>query len=224
MSSDTYVKHAVAEVERELLQVEDRLRTRVTTPITLGYRPELDTTAELDPQRANYYQGLIGVLWWICELGRLDILVATAMMSRHTVNPRRGHLEQVFHIFAFLKAHDRSTMVFDDTEPFFEEQRFVQCDWSEFYPGAAEVEPPNAPELCGKSVIMSGFVDADHAGCRATRCSHTGIIIFLNRAPIMWYSKRQNTVESSTVGSEYITTKMAVEMFTMQATDDGHPG
>lgn len=212
MSSDTYVKRAVAEVERELLQVDERLRTRVTTPITLGYRPEIDTTAELDPKRANYYQGLIGVLRWICELGRLDILVATAMMSRHTVNPRRGHLEEVFHIFAYLKRHNRSTMVFDDTVPLFEEQRFVQCDWSEFYPGAAEVEPPNAPELRGKSVIMSCFVDADHAGCRATRRSHSGILIFLNRAPIMWFSKRQNTVESSTFGSEYVAAKTAVEM------------
>jgi hypothetical protein len=62
MSSDTYVKRAVADVERELLQIDERLATKVTTPIHLGYRPELDTTPELDPKRASYYQGLIGVL------------------------------------------------------------------------------------------------------------------------------------------------------------------
>ena len=58
---------------------------------------------------------------------------------------------------------------------------------------------------------MSCFVDADHAGCRETRRSHTGIIIFVQRMPIIWYSKRQNTVESSTFGSEFVAMKTAVE-------------
>jgi hypothetical protein len=49
MSSDTYVKRAVAEVERELLQVDERLSTKVTTPTTVSYRPELDVMDELDP-------------------------------------------------------------------------------------------------------------------------------------------------------------------------------
>ena len=31
-------------------------------------------------------------------------------------------------------------------------------------------------------------------------------------APIIWYSKRQNTVESSTFGSEYVALKIAVEL------------
>jgi hypothetical protein len=34
----------------------------------------------------------------------------------------------------------------------------------------------------------------------------------LNRAPIIWYSKRQNTVESSTFGSEFVAMKTAVEI------------
>ncbi len=59
---------------------------------------------------------------------------------------------------------------------------------------------------------MSCFVDADHAGNKVTRRSHTGIIIFCNRAPILWYSKRQNTVETSTFGSEFIATRIAVEL------------
>ena len=34
----------------------------------------------------------------------------------------------------------------------------------------------------------------------------------MNRAPILWYSKKQNTVESSTFGSEFIAMKQAVEI------------
>jgi hypothetical protein len=33
---------------------------------------------------------------------------------------------------------------------------------------------------------------------------HTGIIIFVQNAPIIWYSKRQNTVEAATFGSEIV--------------------
>jgi hypothetical protein len=59
---------------------------------------------------------------------------------------------------------------------------------------------------------MTCFVDADHAGCQVTRRSHTGVLIYVNRAPILWYSKRQNTVETSTFGSKYVAARIAVEM------------
>jgi hypothetical protein len=122
------------------------------------------------------------------------------------------HLQQLFHIFAYLKHHKRSKMVFDDTEPVFDESRFKACDWSEFYPDAEEAIPHNVPEGRGHGVLTSCFVDSDHAGCKATRRSHTGVILFLNKAPVMWYSKRQNTVETSTFGSEFCALKTAIDM------------
>ena len=57
---------------------------------------------------------------------------------------------------------------------------------------------------------MSCFVDADHAGCRVTRWSYTGVLIFINGAPILLYLKPQNT--ASTFGLEFIAAKIAVEM------------
>ncbi len=85
-------------------------------------------------------------------------------------------------------------------------------DWSEFYRDAREAIPPNAPEPRGNSILISCFVDADHAGNRVTRRSHTGILIFCNRAPIVWFSKRQNTVETSSFSSEFIAARIAVEL------------
>ena len=73
-------------------------------------------------------------------------------------------------------------MVFDDIKkPVFDESgRFQKCDWSEYYPGACEAIPPDAPEVRGQLVLMSCFVDADHAGCCVTRRTHTGVLIFVN--------------------------------------------
>ena len=55
-------------------------------------------------------------------------------------------------------------------------------------------------------------MDADHAGDSVTRRSRTGILIFLNSTPIIWYSKRQNTVETSTFGSEFVAMRQAFEI------------
>jgi hypothetical protein len=78
------------------------------------------------------------------------------------------------------------------------------------------LKPPNAPEPRGNPVNMYGFCDSDHAGDRVTRRSHTGIILFLNRAPITWFSKKQNTVETSTFGAEFVALRIAVELIKAQ--------
>jgi hypothetical protein len=141
LSSEKYTKKATSEVETELHKVRLELPKKAATPFSAGYRPELDVSPELDDRRQNYFQGLIGVLRWLCELGRLDIIVPVSMLSRYLAQAREGHLDQVFHIFAYLKSHDRSTLVFDDTRPFIDDRWFVRRDWSEFYPDAAEVDP-----------------------------------------------------------------------------------
>jgi hypothetical protein len=43
-SPDVYVNWAVAEVERTLDDIDQKLKTNVTTPLSAGYRPELDAT------------------------------------------------------------------------------------------------------------------------------------------------------------------------------------
>jgi hypothetical protein len=198
MSSTEYVKKAVQEVERELSYLESYLPKRIETPLSSGYQPELDFSEELDANQTNYYQGLIGVLRWIVELGRMDIIVPVSLLSRFLVSPREGHLQQAFHIFAYLKQFNRARLVFDDTVPDLGATYFHVCDWTTVYPDAAETIPPNIPEAWGHSVVTSCYVDADHAGCKVTRRSHTGLIIYINNAPIVWFSKRQNTVELST--------------------------
>ena len=55
-------------------------------------------------------------------------------------------------------------------------------------------------------------MDADHGGDQVSRRSRTGILIYVNKAPILWYSKRQSTVETSTYGSELVAMRLAVDM------------
>ena len=71
--------------------------------------------------------------------------------------------------------------------------------------------PPKLPKARGRQVSTTAFVDSSHAANKVTRKSHTGYIIFINRVPIIWYSKRQNGVESSAFSSVLVAAKTCVE-------------
>lgn len=212
MSARDYVKTVVKNVEQVLGNVGEKLKSGIKTPLPTNYKPELDVTHLLEPSEVNYYQQLIGILRWTCELGRVDILLEVSLMSSYCANPRVGHMEAIYHIFSYLKNHENSTLVFDSSEPDFDPNVFVpDQDWHGFYLDAKDVCPPNMPPPKGKSVTISCFVDANHAGNLITRRSQTGFIIFVNKSPIIWYSKRQNTVESSSFGSEFNALRIASE-------------
>ena len=75
-----------------------------------------------------------------------------------------------------------------------------------------EAIPPNITKPRGNSVSTHCFVDANHAGNKVNRRSQTGILIFVNKAPIIAFSKRQNTVGTSTFGIKFTALKNAVEL------------
>ena len=60
-------------------------------------------------------------------------------------------------------------------------------EWQEIYKNLAEELPLNMPEPRGYPVELTCFVDANHAGNVITRRPHTGIIIFVNNAPVQYY-------------------------------------
>ena len=180
--------------------------------MTTGYRPELDVSPLLEPGQASYFMSLIGILHWAVKLGRIDIFIGITLLSSHMVQPRIGHMNEVLHICSYLKCHENSNLVFDLQPKYWDESQLAKFDWSEFYCDAKESLLPNAPSPHGHALQMNVFADADYACYCVTRRSHTGILIYLNAAPILWYSKAQATVETSTFGSEFVAMHIAVEM------------
>lgn len=109
MSADQYIKNALIAIKEKYILDSKR----VTTPMSSGYRPEVDTSELLNDDDANYYQSLIGILRWAVELGHIDIAIEVGMLSTFMCSPREGHLQQVLHMFAYLDKHKRSRVVFD---------------------------------------------------------------------------------------------------------------
>ena len=121
-------------------------------------------------------------------------------------------MEAVYHIFAFLKRRPVAKLVLDPVDIILNKEAFYHTsphDWVDFYRDVQEELPPDSPKAKGKSVTMTCFLDSDHAGNVITRRSHTGIIIFVQNCPIIWYLKKQNTVESSSFVSQPAHRKVA---------------
>ena len=72
MSSSKYVKEANRNVKTWLEVRGKYLKTRASSVLPSGYRPELDTSAYCNDEDASYYQQQIGVLRWAVELGRIQ--------------------------------------------------------------------------------------------------------------------------------------------------------
>ena len=94
-----------------------------------GYRPEIDITPDLGEADAAYFDYLIGVLRWIVELGRVDINVEASMLSSHLEMPGEGHMQELLHVFTYLKKHMNTEMVFDPSEPEIDMNSFQRQDW-----------------------------------------------------------------------------------------------
>ena len=158
LSSEKYVKSAIENVEQTLQKSGQKLPSKCKTPLRSSYRPELDTSPELNEDGLQCYQELIGVLWWAVELGRVDILLETLMMSTHLALPRRGHLEQLYHMFGYLKANPKRKLYFDPQHPQVDERSFQSYDWYDFYRDAEEAVPGDMLLPRGEAISMHCWI------------------------------------------------------------------
>jgi hypothetical protein len=176
-----------------------------------GYAPETDVSPELSPKDATFYQSQIVILRWAVELGRVDMITEVSALASHNALPRDGHLEAVYHVFAYLKKKQNARMIFDPTYPDIDAGEFLDNDWTTFYGDVKEALPPNAPAARGKDVDLRLYCDSSHADDKLTRRSRSGFFVFMNMAPIAWLSKKQATVETSVFGAEFVAMKQGIE-------------
>eukprot|EP00804_Cyclotella_cryptica_P031327 CCRYP_011128-RA/>CCRYP_011128-RA protein AED:0.39 eAED:0.39 QI:0/-1/0/1/-1/1/1/0/181 len=134
-----YVQQAVKNVK---IFLKNNLKGRFSLPkqgnslFPCDYAPKEDVTPLLKPGVATYYMRLIGVLRWMCELGPINIFSEVSMLASFAAMLREGDLEAALHVFSYLKLKSNSRLIVDPREPDVGKSDFVECDWSDFYPGA----------------------------------------------------------------------------------------
>jgi hypothetical protein len=208
MSAKTYIKNVCEKIEN-LLGITLK---NYGSPMVTNDHPELDETDFLNEKGIKIYQMLIGSAQWAVTLGRYDIQYTTNTMARYGSCPKAGHLKRVIRMFGYLKHHQKFRIIFNNDPPNYEGSTFLDHDWSEQYPDIPDDLPEKAPKPFAGNAFLTIYVDASHACDLLTRRSVTGILLCVNLTPSKWYSKRQNTVETSTYGSELVAARIAIEM------------
>jgi len=211
-SSKSYIDRAVKSIEEKADKYGLILPKNVATPLRSSYNPELDLTMELNEDGVNFYQSMIGILRWLVEAGRIDISHSVSVMSSFMACPRIGQLVEVLHIFAYLKLNNNRSLVLNPCGVYIRRNLTGTAEeWKDIYPDAEERIPENLPEARGLPVTTHCFCDSDWAGNLMNRRSHSGLILFVQGAPVVWISKKQSTVETSSYGAELCAGKLAVE-------------
>ena len=128
--SKQYVEAAVQNFLEFLKKKGGCLAAKYVTPISSGYQPDIDITPELGMEDADYFHSLIGVLICIVELGRIDINMEASVLSSYVLLPREGSFQELLHVFANLKKHMNTLMMFDPSETYIDMNSFHCQDWS----------------------------------------------------------------------------------------------
>jgi hypothetical protein len=145
------------------------------------------------------------------ELVRIDIITEVSMLSTFLCILREVHLDALYHLCLYLSLNHNARVVFEPTYPDVDMRAFIKTDWKPMYGYVNEMIPPNAPVKRGKAIDIRLFVNSDHAREHLTRHSRIGFVIYLNMAPIVWFSKKQPNVDSSVFGSELVAMKNGKE-------------
>ena len=84
-----YVQEAVPNVMNQWNFAYPGLRCpkRAATPFLKDYHPELDVSKELGPTEDKYYQSLIGIVLWMIEFGRIDMITEVYLLSSFLSSP-----------------------------------------------------------------------------------------------------------------------------------------
>ena len=127
-------------------------------PLSMGYHPDMDESELLNDVGVSLHQSCMRILRWLVELRRIDIAFQALLMTQFKTLPWYQHIVVFGHIFAYLKNHSRSRILFDPTSPEFAYKSFVNPDWSELYSEPEEAILYNAPEVRGLSVTLNLFV------------------------------------------------------------------
>ncbi len=117
-------------------------------------------------------------MYLACSI-RPDITFAVGQLSKHNADPRKRHLRAAKRVVRYLKGTMNMGLVFGRE---------------------TANRLPKKPPLYG----LLGYANSNFAGDSEDRKSVMGYCFFLNEAVVLWSSKKQRIVSTSTTKAEYI--------------------
>jgi transposase InsO family protein len=155
--------------------------TTKPTPLPVGLSLSKDIGEELPPE--NQYQALVGSLIYLAVNTRPDISHAVGILSRFMSSPTDKHWEAAKHVLRYLKGTPHLGLTYSGYK---------------------------ATEIQGV-IDATMYADADFAADVDKRKSTTGAVMIMQGAAVVWISKLQPIVATSTAEAEYIAAATATK-------------
>ena len=92
------LKNVKGLVKKHNFEFPTSKQTTASPFLNTSYRAELDETSLCNDGELTLFQNLIGILRWLCELGRVDVLYETSILSQYLAQPRIGHIKQAINV------------------------------------------------------------------------------------------------------------------------------
>jgi hypothetical protein len=105
-----------------------------------------------------------------------------------------------------------SVICVHSNEPDYSDFPETEHDWSRSVHGEiSELRPQDAPDSLGKILTLTHNMEANLMHDIISRRSVTGILHMINKTPLLWYSKKQATLERSTYVSKFVAAQICIE-------------
>ena len=209
ISTGTYTKEMIRKYQADYQTVR-----KETSPMESKYHPEMDESPLVQEEGTREYQRIIGTCQWLIVAGRFDLCYAISSLSRFSAAPRQDHLKHARRVMGYLRKFPRRGYVINPESPHFDpiyENVEVHCDFGNQYNYFNEDIDSRFPPPLLNELDLNLFVDADHGHDKATGRSITGTLVMVGSTPVVWRSRRQTSVQTSTFGAEFTSLKAGVE-------------
>jgi hypothetical protein len=169
---------------------------RVIKALNIGDLPPKRTPAEHgclgkdelgDPPDSTFsYPSVIGMIGYLHGHSRPDITFAVSQCARFTHSPRRSHEKALIRIGQYLKGTKNKGLIF---KPAASKEFLIDCYVDADFAG------------------MWGYEDRQDPSCVKSR---TGYVLCIMDCPVVWISKLQTDIATSTMEAEYNAFSMAM--------------
>ena len=169
---------------------------RIVEALQLGDKPMKRTPASKDPLVANKngtpaqckfsYPSVIGMLQYLQAHSRPDITYAVSQCARYTHDPKTTHEEALERIGQYLKGTMEKGLILRPTYDNLNVDCYVDADFAGLWPHEDKMDPS-----CVKS--------------------RTGFAICIANCPVIWQSKLQSDIATSTMEAEYTALSVAMK-------------
>ncbi len=209
-------KHHISIVHEAYVKMFSEEPVQRNTPMEKNDHPEIDNSELVDSKETELYMSMVGHLLWLITLGRFDIKSADVSLAMLRLAPCKDHVEGAKGTYGYITKSKSYSILYMTSKPDYSFLPNHEYEWARSVYGKAEdVLDPSAPDPFGKSVLPTSGVNANLYHCQATGRVLTTCLHSINNTPSDWYSKKQNTVETTIYDSEFVDIKFAKAQITV---------